>query len=58
MESMTDISVHPTSRPYPAEIKERAVPMVFETIERTGERPGAIGRVAGQLGVGSESLRH
>jgi transposase len=31
--------------------------MVFETIEQTGERFGAITRVARQLGIGSESLR-
>jgi transposase len=31
--------------------------MVFETIQQTGERFGVITRVAGQLGVGSESLR-
>jgi transposase len=31
--------------------------MVQETIEQTGERFGAITRVARQLGVGSESLR-
>jgi transposase len=31
--------------------------MVVETIEQTGERFGAITRVARQLGVGPESLR-
>jgi hypothetical protein len=31
--------------------------MVFETIEQTGERFGAITRVARQLGIGCESLR-
>ncbi len=31
--------------------------MVLETIEQTGERFGAITRVARQLGIGSESLR-
>jgi len=31
--------------------------MVFETIQQTGERFGVITRVAGQLGIGSESLR-
>jgi len=55
---MTDTTLHPTTRRYPPEIKERAVRMVFETMERTGERPGAISRVAGQLGIGPESLRH
>jgi transposase len=53
---MTDTPVHPSSRRYPAEIKERAVRMVAETIERTGE-PGAVSRIARQLGIGVESLR-
>jgi transposase len=48
---------HPSQRRYPPELRERAVRMVQETIEQTGERFGAIIRVARQLGVGSESLR-
>jgi transposase len=56
MESMTDTTAHPSSRRYPPEIKERAVRLVLETIERTGE-PGAVSRVAHQLGIGVESLR-
>lgn len=44
---------------YPPELKERAVRMVLETIEqRSGERYGVIARVAGQLGVGKETLRN
>ena len=31
--------------------------MVFETIEQSGERNGAVTRVARNLGVGTESLR-
>ena len=43
---------------YPPELKERGVRMVAETIEaQGGERHGVITRVAGQLGVGVESLR-
>jgi transposase len=42
---------------YPAELKERAVRMVFETIEQSGERQGAVARVAHPLGIGVESLR-
>src|SRR5664280_479756 len=56
MESMTDTTAHPSSRRYPPEIKERAVRLVLETIERTGEQ-GAVSRVAHQLGIGVESLR-
>ncbi|MGH8940522.1 MAG: IS3 family transposase, partial [Actinomycetes bacterium] len=52
-----DRNTHPSQRRYPPELRERAVRMVQETIEQTGERFGAITRVARQLGVGSESLR-
>lgn len=31
--------------------------MVLETMARTGERHGAVVRIAGQLGIGVESLR-
>ena len=48
---------HPSQRRYPPELRERAIRMVLETIEQTGERFGVITRVARQLGVGSESLR-
>jgi len=55
---MTDTDAHPTSRRYPAEIKERAVRMVQETVERNPTDQGVVSRVARQLGVGPESLRH
>jgi transposase len=42
---------------YPPELRERAVRMVFETIEESGERNGAVTRVARNLGIGPESLR-
>jgi transposase-like protein len=48
---------HPAQRRYPPELRERAVRMVLETIEQTGERFGVITRVAHQLGIGTESLR-
>ena len=54
---MTETTPHPSSRRYPPEIKQRAVRMVLETTERTGEQ-GAVSRVARQLGIGVESLRH
>jgi transposase len=50
-------SPHPSQRRYPPELRERAVRMVLETIEQTGERLGVITRVARQLGIGAESLR-
>ena len=31
--------------------------MALETIEPTGERQGVVGRIAGQLGIGVETLR-
>jgi transposase len=42
---------------YPEELRERAVRMVFEVREQTGEKHGVITRVARELGIGTESLR-
>lgn len=42
---------------YPEELRERAVRMVFEVREQAGEKHGVITRVAGELGIGAESLR-
>jgi transposase len=50
-------ATHRSQRRYPPELRERAVRMVLETIEQTGERVGVITRIARQLGIGSESLR-
>jgi transposase len=50
-------SSHPAQRRYPSELRERAVRMVLETMEQTGERVGVITRIARQLGIGAESLR-
>jgi transposase len=44
-------------RRYPAELRERAVRFVFETIEETGKSYGVITGVARQMGVGPASLR-
>jgi len=43
---------------YPEELRERAVRMVFEVREQSGEKHGVITRVARELGVGTESLRN
>jgi len=43
---------------YPEEMRERAVRMVLEVHRETGEKHGAVTRVAKQLGVGVESLRN
>ena len=45
-------------RRYPPEMRERAVRMVRESIVESGERVGAVTRVARQLGIGPESLRN
>lgn len=45
-------------RHYPPEMRERAVRMVHEAIAESGERVGAVTRVARQLGIGPESLRN
>jgi transposase len=50
-------SPHASQKRYPPELRERAVRMVLETIEQTGERHGVIARVADQLGIGREALR-
>ena len=42
---------------YPVELRERAVKLVLEIREQTGERHGAVTRVAKELGIGTESLR-
>ena len=42
---------------YPAELRERAIRMVQETIEQRKERHGVVTHVAHQLGIGPESLR-
>ena len=48
-----------TQRRYPPELRERAVRMVKEAIAQAGgERHGVVTRVAIQLGMGSETLRH
>ena len=43
---------------YPDELRERAVRMVLEVQRETGEKYGAVTRIAKQLGVGAESLRN
>jgi transposase len=51
-------SNNPFQRRYPPELRERAVRMVREAIAESGERVGAVNRVARQLGIGPESLRN
>lgn len=48
---------HPSSRRYPPEVKDRAVRLVFEAVEATGDRFGHVTRIARQLDIGPETLR-
>lgn len=48
----------PRPQKYPAELRERAVRMVLEVRAETGEKHGAVTRIAKQLGIGTESLRN
>jgi transposase len=43
---------------YPDELRERAVRMVLAVRAETGEKHGAVTRIAEQLGIGTESLRN
>ena len=43
---------------YPVELKDRAVGMVRELERELGPGRGAIARVAGQLGLNAETVRH
>ena len=49
---------HGSGHQHPPELRERAVRMVEETIKQTGERHGVVTRIAVELGIGSETLRH
>jgi transposase len=46
-----------SQRRYSEELKQRAVRMVFQLREETGEAHGSVKRVAEQLDIGVESLR-
>jgi transposase len=49
---------HPSSRRYSPEVRERAIALVFSAMESTGERHGHVTRIARQLDIGPETLRH
>ena len=44
-------------RKYPPELKQRAIRLVPESLDRGSERQGLVTRIAGQLDIGAESLR-
>ena len=45
-------------RKYPDEVRERAVRMVFEIRQESGQQKGSVARVAGKLGINPETLRN
>ena len=45
-------------KPPPAELRERAVAMVFELRAETGNARGSIARVGHRLGINTETLRN
>ena len=45
-------------RKYPDELRERATRMAVEARRDPATRPGALARVAGQLGINPETLRN
>jgi transposase len=47
----------PAQRKYPQELRDRAIKMVFELRQETGEKTGTIARVADRLGIHREALR-
>src|SRR6266516_3186995 len=49
---------HPSSKRYPPEVRDRAVKLVLDAYEQSGERFGVVSRIARQLGIGPETLRH
>jgi transposase len=55
--SNTNKRSQPSQRRYPPEIRERAVRMVREALKESERSHGVVTRVAGQLGLGSETLR-
>ena len=44
-------------RQYPPELKDRAIRMVLESLDRGSDRQGLVTRIARQLDIGPESLR-
>ena len=49
---------HPSSRRYPPAVRQRAIELVFAAIDSSGERHGHVTRIARQLDIGPETLRH
>ena len=48
----------PAPKKYPDEVRERAVRMVFQIRDESGQPHGVIARVADKLGINRETLRN
>ena len=55
---LAKVGVMPAPKKYPDEVRERAVRMVFEIREESGQPHGAVARVVDRLGVNRETLRN
>ena len=53
----TTTSGRASPRRYPPELKERAIRMVLDSLDRGDQRQGLVTRIARQLDIGPESLR-
>jgi transposase len=49
---------HASSKRYPPEVKQRAVELVLSAMAEQGEHYGVVSRIARQLAIGPETLRH
>jgi len=56
--NLAKVGVMPAPKKYPDEVRERAVRMVFEIREESGQPHGAVARVADKLGINRETLRN
>jgi transposase-like protein len=52
------VGAHGSRKAHPAELRERAVAMVFEVRAETGNARGAIARVGHRPGINTENLRN
>ena len=56
-EHSTSDSGRASPRQYPPELKQRAIRLVLESLDRGEQRQGLVTRIARQLDIGPESLR-
>jgi transposase len=56
--NLAKVGVMPAPKKYPDELRERAVRMVFQVREESGQGTGAIASVASKLGINRETLRN